>query len=109
MTIKPTITKKTFIILGLALIGFTACKKDEKDLVADAVVKYTGALAADGCGYLIETDNTTYKAENLPAEYEQDKLVVHIRYKVLNTKYYCGMLPNNAGITYIHINSIEKN
>jgi hypothetical protein len=109
MTNKPTITKKTLIILSLALTSFTACKKDENALVADAIVKYTGPLAADGCGYLIETDNTTYKAENLPAEFEKDNMVVHIRYKVLNTKYYCGLLPQNGGITNIHINSIEKN
>ncbi|MGI4751970.1 MAG: hypothetical protein ACRYFB_15155 [Janthinobacterium lividum] len=101
--------KKILILLLLA--GFFAvissCKKDANMFTnVSATVIYTGDLAADGCGYLIKIDSTTYyHPVNLDDSYKKDQLQVTINYHLLTTKYQCGQIPSN-GLSEINISSI---
>ena len=73
-----------------------------------ATVVDLGNNAADGCGFLIKIDASgiSYHADNLPVDFQKDKLQVTVSYHLLSTKYSCGLLSNN--ISVIKIDAINK-
>lgn len=79
------------------------------DVTVDATVIDAGSPAADGCGWLIEIDgtNNSYSPTNLPDIYKTANLKVHISYKILSTKFQCGMVATNA-FPQIQLDAIAK-
>ena len=76
----------------------------------NATIAFSGELAADGCGWLIkieDKDNGVYSPLKLPARYRIDSLKVYITYKILKTRFQCGLRPGN-GPVQIKILSIKQ-
>jgi len=111
---------KLIVALSLLVTGFTSCKKDKNLLTTEATVVYTGSIASDGCEWLIYVegvgpfDNKTgpsktyYNVVNLPEKYKQNNTKVVISYKLLSTRFHCGMIANDPGIQEIEVKEIDK-
>jgi len=118
MKAKLHLTAIWAIVLMLAVV--TSCKKDKGLLTTDATVVYTGSIAADGCEWLIYVegigpyDNQTgpaktyYNVVNLPEKYKEHNLKVAVSYKLLSSRYHCGINVNDPGIQQIELNEIHK-
>jgi hypothetical protein len=101
-------------IVFFAII-ITSCKKTTNPAITapkntNAIIIYTGEVAADGCGWLVKINDTgeEYSPVNLSPAFQKDSLKVNITFSVLTTKFACGSLANNPGITQIQIGSISK-
>jgi hypothetical protein len=116
---KVNLHPKLIIVISMLLIGFTSCKKDKNILTAEATVVYTGSIALDGCEWLIYVDEvannvqadpkrTYYNVVNLPENYKQNDMKITISYKLLSSRYHCGMLANSPGIPQIELERIDK-
>lgn len=99
--------------LGLIVIIALSCNKGNATAVKPATqgikatIINTDAIAADGCGYLVQTDSVTfYHADNLPNAFQKDKLDVALSYDVSTSTFQCGMNPNTH-IPVIHIKEIK--
>jgi hypothetical protein len=95
----------------LALV-IPSCKKPgapAATLTTNATIINSGAIAADGCGWLIKlNDDSEYSPVNLSADFQQDNLKVNVSYTLLSTNTACSMLVNNPGIRQIKIDNIQK-
>ncbi|MGY3211083.1 hypothetical protein [Mucilaginibacter sp. HD30] len=95
-----------FKLLLLTALIFTlsisACKKDNP-VFTDATVINAGAVAADGCGWVIKIGDTNYSPTNLSQEFKQTELKVSIRYRTLTTKFECGWGQKISEITLLEI------
>jgi hypothetical protein len=115
---KANLHLKLIVAITLVLAGFTSCKKDKNLLTTEATVVYTGSIAADGCEWLIYVDEagnnvqdpkrTYYNVVNLPENYKQNNTKITISYKLLSSRYHCGMLANSPGIPQIEMKEIDK-
>ena len=102
--------KKLLIAFVLLIFATTSCKKSDR-LTAEnvpATITFTGGIATDGCGFLIKIDDSSasYHADNLPVDFQKDKLPVIVSYQLLNTKYSCGLLSDN--ISVIKIDAVKQ-
>jgi hypothetical protein len=112
--------KYSMIIVIFILITILSCSKDYSPLSNnnilknDAILRWTGEYAADGCGFFIIINNHEYKPENesiiddsLKMNFDID---VIIEYKILRKKIesWCWDLPNVTLTDGINIVSIEK-
>lgn len=102
------------IIGGLFAIIALSCHKGSAIAVKStktgtkATIFDTGEIAADGCGYLIQTDSVIfYHADNLPREFQKDKLNVMVNYEFSDATFQCGLNPNTR-IPVIHIKDIQE-
>lgn len=93
------------ILLTLIAIGIS-CESDSTPtgIIEDATVVWGGDPSKDGCGWLLETQDSIYKPMEIPSGFEVDNLKVVINYQKLNSKYICGW---SLGITYIQISTIK--
>jgi len=105
--------KSILSILALSVCSILSCKKGDHAtniINADATIINTGSTAADGCGWLIQTDSpdSTFSVPDLPAKYMVNNLKVHIAYHKLATRFYCGQVPaqKDLGITEIQLDAI---
>lgn len=105
--------KSILSILGISVCAVLSCKKSDHAtniINADATIINTGPQAADGCGWLIQTDSpdSTFNVPDLPAKYMINNLKVHITYHKLATRFYCGDVPRSQdnGITEIQLDAI---
>ncbi|MFA6085832.1 hypothetical protein [Mucilaginibacter sp.] len=105
------ILKASALILTLSAIGFYACKKESTNsTTSTAVIRNTGAVAADGCGYLLidKSRNSSYSPVNLTDEYKvADSVKVLVTYTVLNSTFHCGTI-TGYGYQEAKITSISK-
>ncbi len=109
--------KSVLSILALSICVILSCKKSDhsrgasKIISADATIINTGPQAADGCGWLIQTDiaDSTFNVPDLPVQYQVNNLKVHIAYHTLATRFYCGQVPvgKDPGITEIKLDTIK--
>lgn len=107
--------KLIFVLLGLPMLlfGATACQTDGDALTSEAMLLWTGPIAADGCGYFLEIDGQEYKPSNediIPESFQQrDSSAVVVTYRWLKEpqEYTCGMLPTRHSST-LEIISIEQ-
>lgn len=82
-----------------------SCNSDSETYTKDAVLRFTGLLAADGCGYFLDIDGKEYKPSNeevIPETFKaQEAMNVEVTYEVLpeGEPYSCGMLPSNYTAT----------
>jgi len=105
--------KSALSILTLSVCIILSCKKSDYStaniIEADATIN-TGSVAADGCGWLIQTEtpDSTFSVPDLDAKYMINNLKVHISYHKLATRFYCGQVPvsQNSGITEIKLDAI---
>ena len=80
----------------------------------NAVLKWTGDYAVDGCGFIIEMDQVEYKAENeniISEDFKSDVIVnVSLTYEILHeeTKITCFDSKNPEYRENIRIISIQK-
>jgi hypothetical protein len=105
--------KITFLsITLLSMLIVSSCKKSgttAASLTANATVVNSGAIAADGCGWLIKlNDNSEYSPVNLTSDFQQDNLKVSVTYTILSTNTSCGSLAGNPGVRQIKLNAIQK-
>jgi len=102
-----------YAILGL-LIFSVSCMKNhscisEPDVKtsSNAKIFYTGPEAADGCGWVIEINSTSYRpTTELATEFQVNELPVTVSYKLTNENYPC--FKSASGIKQIQITSIKK-
>ena len=102
-----------YAILSLLILS-VACMKNhscisEPDVKTSSTAKvyYTGPEAADGCGWVITINSTSYRpTTELAAEYQVNELPVTISYKLTNSNYAC--FKSATGILQIQILSIKK-
>jgi len=103
-------------ILLLSLLLIFGCEDKEKDQIreADALLRWTGEFAVDGCGFFIDIKDHEYKPEDEKTIHDSLKISggadVFIRYELLNEKieYYCGESPQPSKTDGIKLYSIGK-
>lgn len=105
--------KSILSILGLSVCAILSCKKSDnptKFLNVNATIINTGSVAADGCGWLVETESpdSTFSVPELPAKYMINNLKVRISYHKLATRFSCGQVssPKDPGITEIELDAV---
>ena len=88
---KNTLNFKLLLLLTAFIfaISFAACKKDQPAFT-DATVINAGAVAADGCGWVIRIGDVNYSPTNLTDEFKETELKVRIGYQTLSSKFQCG-------------------
>jgi hypothetical protein len=67
-------------------VSDTACNSCE-----DAMIRFYGDPALDGCGWVVDVSSTIYMPNNLAPEFHTDSLKVRIKYKVLE-RVNCGLV-----------------
>jgi hypothetical protein len=110
---KANLHLKLIVAISFLLPAFTSCKKDKDLLTTEATVVYTGSIAADGCEWLIyvdeaASDRTYYNVVNLPENYKQNNMKITILYKLLTSRYHCGINANDPGLRQIEMKQISK-
>jgi len=103
---------RIFLLLSVVFIFFCKCKEDNSgsnniDLFNKGLILYSDP-ATDGCGWLIFSEETTYKPVNLPLDFQIDSLEVLFTYTNLGTKPDCGPF-NNPLFDEINIDKIKNN
>ena len=87
---KNTLNFKLLLTALLFAVSFSACKKTDKPVFTDATVINAGAVAADGCGWVIRIGDTNYSPTNLADQFKETELKVSIRYQTLTSTFQCG-------------------
>ena len=112
--------KYSKFIFILIILEIFSCSKDDSPLFSnnilenDAVLRWTGDYAVDGCGFFIIINGHEYKPENESIIDDSFKMnhdiEVKIEYKILDKKIesWCGDLPNPTLTDGIIIITIEK-
>lgn len=107
--------KTLFNLLGMATLLFLmgACQNNMNQTTSDATLRWTGMIAADGCGYFLDIDDKEYKPSNeevIPESFQQnDSSPVRVTYEFVEEplEYSCGMMPMRY-ISTIRIVDIKK-
>ena len=101
------------LCLGL-LAGLNSCTQEQNALTTEANLRWTGMVAADGCGFFLDIDGQEYKPVNeeiIPEHFqEQEAMPVLLTY-VLEEKpmeYSCGMIPARPfkAVKIVEINTL---
>lgn len=88
---KNTLNFKLFLLTAFIFaLNISACKKNDQPVFTEATVINGGAVAADGCGWIIRIGDINYSPTNLADKYKETELKVSIRYETLTTKFECG-------------------
>ena len=100
---KNTLNFKLLLLTAFVFaLSLSACKKDQP-VFTDATVINAGAVAADGCGWVVRIGDTNYSPTNLTNEFKETELKVSIRYRTLTTKFECGWGAKIPEITLLEI------
>lgn len=102
---KNILNFKLLITALLLTVSISACKKTDQPAFTDATVINSGAVAADGCGWVIRIGDINYSPTNLADQFKQTELKVSIRYQTLSSKFQCGW---GQQITEIKLLEIKK-
>ncbi|MEP6952095.1 MAG: hypothetical protein ABI863_22585 [Ginsengibacter sp.] len=102
---------KYFLIL--IIFFFYSCTKEHScencmDNISykNATIIFGGAVATDGCGWLVKTDDIhTYQPDVLNAAFQQNQLPVKISYELTPDKFTCGI--GGLQIPVIHVIDIK--
>lgn len=92
-----------FTILVFGTITVNSCKKST-ELYA-GLIRYSGDLSLDGCGWVIDTESGTFHPTNLSSEFQQDSLKVELNYTALTTMFNCGF---GSSLKELEIKEIYK-
>ncbi len=97
----------SLLIFSVACMKNHSCISEPDVKSSNAKVYYSGPEAADGCGWVIEINSTSYRpTTELPTEFQVNELSVTVSYKLTNDNYPCFKSAN--GIKQIQITSIKK-
>lgn len=99
----------------LAMLFFYSCEKSstaefgkgEKKTSSNAIIHWSGMVAADGCDWVIQIDTVWYHPDKLDDLFKQEQLPVTLEYRLTEEKFSCGMLVG-GGLPVINIISIRK-
>ena len=80
--------KTSLLFLSLFMLITLSCKKDEKLILA--TIKYSGGIAADGCGWLVRVDNVAYSPTNLDSAFMTYNLSVLVSFDEMDDSLTCG-------------------
>ncbi|MFM9908256.1 MAG: hypothetical protein ACKVOW_02840 [Chitinophagaceae bacterium] len=100
---------KYFFIVFLC--AFFSCTKTESTKLfssTNAVIRWTGIVAADGCDWTIQIGSISYHPEELAESFKIDNLKVSIEYHLYDDKFPCGNSSPGAGLPIIHIVSVKQ-
>lgn len=106
--------KKLLLLLSIILIIGCEDKKEDAILEANAVLRWTGDFAVDGCGFFIDIEDHEYKPEAEASINDSLKIFgsveVFIRYELLKEKieYFCGDWPDSFEKDGIILHFISK-
>jgi hypothetical protein len=86
---------KSKLVISFFVFTFfvLSCKKNITHF-EDGLIIWTGDVAVDGCGWLIQSGDYTFHPKNLSVEFQQDSLNVSIDLKYINETFTCGLLPS---------------
>ncbi len=111
-----TVMKPIYLVLLIVFTGitFSGCKKDKPGdtTTRDAVLYWTGDVAVDGCGFIIEIAGTEFKPydesviDDSFKQQDQTEVVVEYRNNNEHKVFVCGLQQQHFGI--IHVVSIHK-
>ncbi len=79
--------KKLILPLLVSLLLFSC----QKGSTAKGTVRDFGPVELDGCGWVIEIDNQTFKPVNLEPQFQIDELEIDLDYKSLGSMANCGL------------------
>jgi hypothetical protein len=79
-----------FVLLQMAF----KCEDQKATQMKEAKIVFSGMVAADGCGWLLEIKGEEYSPINLGESFEEDGLKVFVELEYLETGFQCGMNPN---------------
>ena len=91
---KSDSMKKFLPVLAISFL-LASCTKSrgEDEMCFQGIIKYMGAPAADGLGWVIlKDDSTTTKPfipQNLDDAYQKDRLKISVCLRETNEKFYC--------------------
>ncbi|MFY0600019.1 MAG: hypothetical protein JXR03_10135 [Cyclobacteriaceae bacterium] len=80
-------------LLSVALISCEEEAKPSKEIGSLGQLTYTGAIAADGCGWQIKIDSTYYSPINLPEEFLIQDNFINSSFEVTSDLFSCGLAP----------------
>lgn len=105
-------TLLSFYLPASLILLFFSCTSNQETHTAEARLRFTGLLAADGCGYFLDIDGKEYKPSNeevIPASFQdQESSTIEVTYQILDeaVEYSCGMMPTQyqANLKILEIN-----
>lgn len=90
--------KKLLFFTIAAHLLFLSCKSKGGTLsdtsctsCEDAIVRFYGDPALDGCGWVVEASSVIYMPKNLLPDFHEDSLKISIKYEVLE-RVNCGLV-----------------
>lgn len=83
---------KIFLLSGIIIFTSFSCDENDDFIKGDGIIIDAGNPAVDGCGWLIEISNETYKPIELDEQFQENNLEVTLEYKVLDSERSCGWL-----------------
>lgn len=104
--------KSFFLLLCCGLfMSMMSCNNKNEPITTEASLRFTGLLAADGCGFFLDIDGQEYKPVNeevIPETFQDENAhPVQLTYEKLEepVEYSCGMKPSiyNSTIRIIEI------
>jgi hypothetical protein len=103
--------KRIILVACFAVFAVVSCKKETTDgsICTTAMVHYGGDPAADGVGWVLVTDTTTWKfevADNLDVLFKTEGLFVDICYLLTTEDFVCFCMPSTR--KKIHLTSIRR-
>lgn len=97
--------KLLLLSLSVFMLTLSACRKNDSPAPIEAKVVNAGAVAADGCGWVIRIGDTNYSPTNLDDKFKETDLNVIVSFEVLSSKFQCGW---GQKIDEIKLLSIKK-
>jgi hypothetical protein len=104
-----------FFLLLLAASVFISCEDEKEIYRKEALLRWQGDYAADGCGFFLEIDNKNYKPDNEKTigdefkNFDITNVIVEFKYTENKVVYYCGFVgkQEEEGINIISIKRIS--
>jgi hypothetical protein len=102
------------VLMACMLPGLLSCTNTKESMSTNATLRWTGMVAADGCGYFLDIDGKEYKPSNeevIPESFqEQEVQQVQLTYEILEEpkEFSCGMMPTrySSNIKIIEISPL---
>lgn len=82
-------------IVFVVILSAFNCKDQKGSQMVKAKIHFSGLLAADGCGWLLEIKGKEYSPVNLEENFQVDGLQVEAEVNFLGTGFQCGMNPDH--------------
>ncbi len=94
------------LVLVFEIFG---CKQNSEEVGSQyqkGLILYLGDPAVDGCGWMVQVNDSLYSPINLDPKFQVESLKVTLNYTVLSSTWKCGW--RTPGYKEINIGSIQK-